>query len=222
MVDAFPKDSAKLHEAGKDNYENARQVPARLILALDDSKDFADTYAVQLAGVGYSAVMATALGDAKTALNDAVNVQNKAQRERPSMTQDRRILINDMYDSVRDLCEDAKIIYVHDYAKYNLFLIPGVDTGSSVSGDVDAGGTANAMVKEFQPTDELKVESTGSTDLMFCFAPDAVTACAEGVVVIAGESVTVQASELGDTANQYLNVTNLDAGQEGSWKVTLG
>ena len=222
VVDAFPKDSAKLHEVGKDNYEHARQVPARLILALGDAKDFADTYAVQLAGVGYSAAMATALGDTKTALNAAVNEQNKAQRKRPSKTQDRRTLINDMYDSVRDLCDDAKIIYVHDFAKYNLFLIPGVDKGSSVSGDVDAGGTANTMVKEFQPTDTLKVESTGSTDLMFCTAPDAVTACATGVTVPAGESVTVQASELGSTANQYLNVTNLDAGQAGSWKVTLG
>lgn len=78
VVDAFPKDSAKLHEAGKDNYEHARQVPARLILALGDAKDFADTYAVELADKGYSAAMATALSDAKTALNTAVDAQNKA------------------------------------------------------------------------------------------------------------------------------------------------
>lgn len=126
-----------------------------------------------------------------------------------------------MYDSTRDLCEDAKIIYVNDYAKYNLFLIPGVDKGSSASGGGDMGGTANTIVKQFQPTAELKLESKGSTDLIFCFAPDAVTACAEGVTVPAGESVTVQAIELGDTANEYLNVTNLSPDQAGSWKVSI-
>ena len=42
------------------------------------------------------------------------------------------------------------------------------------------------------------------------------------VTVNAGESVTVAVSELGDTAiNEFLNVTNLNAGQAGSWKVTI-
>ena len=166
---AFPKDPAKLYEAGKYDYEEARKVPARMLLLLGAAKGFTDTYAVQLADKGYSAAMAAVIGDANTALKDAVKAQSKAQRERPSKTQHRRMLINDMYDTIRDLCDDAKIIYVHDYAKYNLFLIPGVDKGSSVKGGVDAGGTVNAIVKEFQPTDQLSLGNTGSTDLKFCF-----------------------------------------------------
>jgi len=133
---AFPKDSAKFHEVGKNFYEEARKVPSRMLLLLDTAKDFADKYAVQLADKGYSAVMAAEIGGAKTALKDAVNEQRKAKRERPSKTRHRRMLMNDMYDTVRDLCEDAKIIYVNDYAKYNLYLIPGIDKDSSTKGPV--------------------------------------------------------------------------------------
>ena len=218
---AFPKDSAKLFEAGKNFYEEARKVPSRMILLLGAAKDFADTYAVRLADKGYSAAMAAVIVGAKTALNDAVNAQSKAKRERPSKTRHRRMLINDMYDTVRDLCEDAKIIYVRDYAKYNLYLIPGIDRGSSMKGPVGKGATAHVMKRSFQPTDELKLASTGTTDLMFCITTDEATACASGVQVNAGTSSTVSASALGDPSNMYLNVTNLSPDTEGSYKVTI-
>lgn len=222
VVDAFPKNSAKLNEAGKNDYEEARKSQPKMLLLLDAAKDFADTYTVELDGKGYTATMATALSDAKDALDSANKEQNKAIRRRPIKTQDRRRIVNDAYDAVRDLCDDAKIIYVNDYAKYNLYLIPGVDTGSSTSGPVDAGATAHVMKKSFQPTDELKLESTGDTQLKFCVAPDEVTACTGGVTVNASESVTVTVSELGDPlTNEFLNVTNLDTENAGSWKVTI-
>ena len=222
VVDAFPKNSSKLNEAGKNDYEEARKSQPKMLLLLDAAKDFADTYTVELDGKGYTAAMATSLSDAKVALDAANKEQNKAIRRRPVKTQDRRKTINEAYYAVRDLCEDAKIIYVNDYAKFNLYLIPGIDTGSSMSGPVGEGGTAHVMRRSFQPTDELKLESTGVTQLKFCVAPDEVTACVSGVTVNAGESVTVAVSELGDPAtNEFLNVTNLDAGQSGSWKVTM-
>ena len=222
VEDAFPNSPSKLNEAGKNDYEEARKSQPKMLLLLDAAKDFADTYTVELDGKGYTAAMATGLSDAMDALKEANKEQNKEIRRRPVKTQERRRIINEAYDAVRDLCEDAKILYVNDYAKYNLYLIPGIDTGSSTSGPVGEGATAHVMRKTFKPTDQLKLESTGDTQLMFCVAPDEVTACVSGVTVNAGESVTVEVSELGDPAtNEFLNVTNLDADQAGSWKVTM-
>lgn len=222
VVDAFLKDPAKLNEAGKNDYEEARKSQPKMLLLLDAAKDFADTYAVELDGKGYTAAMAAGLSDAEDALNNANKEQNKAIRKRPVKTQYRRKTVNEAYDAIRDLCDDAKIIYVNDYAKFKLYLIPGIDTGSSMKGPIGEGATAHIMRRSFQPTDELKLESTGDTQLMFCLAPDEVTACSGGVTVNAGESVTVTVKELGDpTKSEFLNVTNLDEGQAGSWKVTI-
>jgi len=168
VEDAFPKESAKLYEAGKGDYENARKVPSRMLLLLEGAKDFADTNEARLEGVGYSASMAGILGVTQTGLDKVVNAKSKAQRKRPSKTRERRKIINDMYDTVRDLCEDAKIIYVNDYAKYNMFLIPGVDKGSYVSGKVNASKTVNVVHKAFHSTVQLKLKNTGKALLKYC------------------------------------------------------
>lgn len=221
VADAFPKDSVKLYEAGKGDYENARKVPSRMLLLLEGAKDFADTNSAKLAGVGYTAAMAGILGATQTDLDKAVNAKSKAQRERPSKTRERRKILNDMYDTVRDLCEDAKIIYVNNYAMYNLFLIPGVDKGSSVSGKVNAGKTVNALHQAFHFTVQLKLKNTGEALLRFCLAPSASVTCSEGITVASGTSQSVNASELGDVSNAFLNVTNLDPATEGSYSVAM-
>jgi len=221
VEDAFPNNSAKLDEAGKARYENSRQVPERMITLLGSAKDFADANQAALTTVGYTTTMATEMSTSKTEINTALKAQNLAQDKRRNKTQIRRNTINDAYNSTRDLCEDAKIIYVNNFAKYNQYLIPGIDTGSVVSGDVPAGTTVNIWNRTLQPTDQFKLESLTGGLLKFCLSPDDSTACsAVGVEVPAGGEVTVSASQLGDVANKHLNVTNNSA-QDGSWKVTV-
>jgi len=64
-------------------------------------------------------------------------------------------------------------------------------------------------------------KSTGTTNLMFCITTDEVTACASGMQVFAGGSTTVSASDLGDPADMYLNVTNLSPDTDVSYRVTI-
>lgn len=125
VEDAFPETSGKLSEAGKDNYDYARQVPERLIILLGEAKEFADDNQAALTSVGYTAAMAAELSNSRDEITTALNQQNVTQKSRRSNTQARRTTTNQAYDTARDLCEDAKIIYVNNFAKYQQYLIPG-------------------------------------------------------------------------------------------------
>lgn len=221
VEDAFPNNNAKLDEAGKSRYVPARQVPERMITLLGSAKDFADANQAALTAKGYSATMALELSTSKTEINDAMKAQNKAQDLRRTKTQARRTTINDAYNSTRDLCEDAKIIYVKNFAKYNQYLIPGIDTGSVVSDDVPKGTTVNIWHRTLLPTDQFKIESLTGGLLKFCLSPDDTTACSVGVEVPAGSEVIISASQLGDVANKFLNVTNSDLSNDGKYRVTV-
>ena len=84
------------------------------------------------------------------------------------------------------------------------------------------GETVNLKKMTFQPQDIIQVTSTGATELKVCIAPDAVTACTNGGLVAAGESQNFYASDLGDIDNnQYLNITNPDADNDGSYSVVI-
>ena len=74
----------------------------------------------------------------------------------------------------------------------------------------------------FQPQDIIQASNTGATELKICIAPNGTTACANGGLIAAGESKNFFASELGDTENnQYLNITNPDAVNDGSYSVVI-
>ena len=56
---------------------------------------------------------------------------------------------------------------------------------------------------------------------MFCLSATEGEACADGITVASGTSQSVNASELGDVSNTFLNVTNLDPATEGSYSVAM-
>ncbi|MFC2093968.1 hypothetical protein ACFLSV_08725, partial [Bacteroidota bacterium] len=157
-------------------------------------------------------------------LEDALDEQADAIADRDIATEDRIETGNALYDKLINYCSFGQQIWIEtDEAKYNDYIIY-TSSGSlaqPIEGTVDAGLTANIMNKTFEPADEIKLENTGTAQLRFCLAPDGVTACASGVEVNGGETTTVTASELGDSAtDEFLNVTNLDASEQGSYKVT--
>ena len=115
VADIFPNNPAKLNQAGKNDYEVARNFPEKMLTLLKISKEFADDNAAALTAKGYTVAMAGNLLTSRTNLENALIAQNKAQKERTVNTELRRTTVNTAYDAVRDLCEDAKIIYVHDY-----------------------------------------------------------------------------------------------------------
>lgn len=221
VVDVFPHNKAKLNQAGKNDYESARKVPEKMMTLLDMAKIFADANAVALTAKGYSEEMASALSGLKDEIQTALKAQNIKQKDRPVKTQDRRKIANEAYIAVRDLCEDAKILYVNDNAKYNRYLLPGEDAGTVISGTVNGGETVNILRRDFEPEDSYSLKNTSSAELLFCLAPEETTGCLTGVTVAAHSTVTVTAAQLGDTGYFYMNVTNKSVASEGSYEVQV-
>jgi len=220
VVDVFPHDSAKLNQAGKNDYLGARQNYEKMITLLYTAKTFADDNAAAFTAKGYTVLMAAKLETSKDNIQIALNAQNKAQKERPVLTEERRKTANDAYTAVRDLCEDAKIIFVHDYAMFNKYLLPGIDSGTALPGTIGAAKTINILHRAFAADKKLLLKNTGPTDLYFGLSPDEVSPV-NNVIVLAGEEKEVLATELGDIGYHYLNITNKDALVKGEFSVKI-
>ena len=182
-----------------------------------------DTYKVELIAKGFTQPKIDMILQLKDELRQEQVEQETAKKERPVKTQERILILNKPWLSMRKINRASKIIYKDNYAKLNEYELPRHSQAGETpaEGPVGGGLTAHVLSMEFEPDTQLKLESTGTTNLMFCITTDETTACGSGVQVNAGESATVSASDLGDPADMYLNVTNLSPDTEGSYRVTI-
>ena len=90
-------------------------------------------------------------------------------------------------------------------------------------GPIAGGETINLSDGGFDENTIFVGINTGTTTLKLCITDSASTACAEGAEILAGESKTLTAAELGYQPGwAFLNITNLDADNEGSYSVAMG
>jgi hypothetical protein len=164
--------------------------------------------------------MAGKLETSKDDIQTALNAQNKAQKERPVLTEERRKTVNGAYEAIRDLCEDAKIIFVNDYAMYNKYLLPGIDSGTTLSGTLAGGEIKNILHRAFTADSKLLLKNPGTADIFFGLSPDEITAT-DVVLIAAGMEKKVFASELGDIGYHYLNVKNKDSVTAGKYSIKI-
>lgn len=89
-------------------------------------------------------------------------------------------------------------------------------------GNVAGGDTNNIFSKDVEDTTNFLVENPGTTRLRY-FATDtaAGTISSGGIELNPGESRSVTTLELGNPGNKFINVTNLDADNQGSYKITM-
>jgi len=220
VADIFPNNPAKLNQAGKNDYEVARNFPEKMLTLLKISKEFADENAAALTAKGYTVAMAGELLTARTNLETALINQNKAQKARKVNTELRRTTVNEAYDAVRDLCEDAKIIYVRDFAMYNKYLLPGVDTGSVVVSTILPGKSKTVMHRLFTSESKLLIKNLEEADLLFGLAAEE-NASVDRVLLAGNTEKEVLVSDLGDLGYSYLNVTNKDSVKSGKFSVKI-
>jgi hypothetical protein len=219
---AFPDSPAVWDEFGFSRYDEARNLQSKMILFLRDLHVTADKYKAELIAVNYTQLMIDEILTIHGQLSSSDSSQEVKKETRSVDTQARVEAYNVLYVKGADLCESGQYIYRSDPAKYNMFIIP-VEKGHKdiYTGTVAGGETVNIMEKEFTDDDEIELTNVGTTDLMFCLAPSAIDACADGITLASGTSQTVNASELGDVSNTFLNVTNLDPATEGSYSVAM-
>ena len=166
------------------------------------------------------------LGTKNEDFMDKVILQSKAIADQDLATEDRYETANVLYDKLLKICNSGQNIWhATDEAKFNDYIVYNTPSGeppAPLEGPVLKGETVNLKKMTFQPQDIIQATSTGATELKVCIAPDAATACTNGEVILASESKNFFASVLGDIENnEYLNITNTDADNDGSYSVVI-
>lgn len=91
---------------------------------------------------------------------------------------------------------------------------------SSISLIIDPGSTKSALKNfTFEPAMQFELRNTGVTPLTVGIAPAENTIPPGGVLVAAATGQTKAASDLGDTNDTFMNVTNADAANAGNMTV---
>ena len=219
---AFPDSHAVWDEFGFSRYDEARNLQSKMIFFLRDLHVTADKYKTELIAVNYTQPMIDEILTIHGQLTSSDSSQEVKKETRSVDTEARVEAYNALYVKSADICESGQYIYRDDPAKYNMFIIP-VDKGHKdiYTGPVGGGLTVTIIERDFTGDIMIELTNVGTTDLMFCLSATEGEACATGITVASGTSQSVNASELGDISNTFLNVTNLDPATEGSYSVAM-
>ena len=219
---AFPDSPAKWDEFGFSRYDEARNVQSKMILFLRDLHVSAEKYKTELIAVNFTQPMIDEILTIHGQLTSSDSDQEMKKETRSVDTETRIEAYNALYEKGSDICESGQYIYRDDPAKYNMFIIP-VEKGHRdiYTGTVAENVTHSVIEMPFSDDPEIELTNTGTTDLMFCLSATEGEACPSGITVASGTSQTVNASELGDVSNTFMNVTNLDPATEGSYSVAM-
>ena len=121
---AFSDNKAVLDEFGYDNYLKVRNKQLEMILFMKLFHNAADKYKVQLIAKNYTQAMI----DEILSLHDELDAANRAQeafiKNRKTITHDRQIAYNKIWDTMVDVCKSGQSIYHDNIAKYEQYLLP--------------------------------------------------------------------------------------------------
>lgn len=180
---------------------------------------------VELASEGLTAGIIADLDTKCQSFEDTINIQKNAIADRDIAVEDRIEAGNGLFAKNRRICNAGQNIWHEvDEAKFNDYITYNTPSGEPpmpIAGPILHGETKNLKRMTFQPQDIIQA-TAGATELKLCIAPNGTTACANGGLLAAGESKNFFASELGDVENnRYLNITNPDAVNDGSYSVVI-
>jgi len=185
----------------------------------------ASEYLADLSGTGITALLLTGLTNKCDNLELKIAEQEAAIANRDIATEDRIEMGNAIYDKLMYYCGFGQAIWVEtDEAKYNDYVIYNSSGGlvNPIEMLIAASATQNIINKLYTADAIFVITNLGTVKLMFGFCVDASSAVVVGVGILAGETKTVTAAELGGfTAFEFLNCTNSSVSDEGKFKIKL-
>jgi hypothetical protein len=207
---------------GFNDYEMARRSQGKMEDFMEMLVETTNDYKVELLAKGYT----QAKIDEGIALSESIRQeqldQEKAKKDRPYETQERIIILNECWDAMVFVTSAAKAVFYGNFAKLHQYILP---EGSSYEqhtfkGPISFGETINTVKMKFNAMDVITLEAI-DVELHYGLMDSATGKVEAGIVVAAGESKVVTASELGDVITcEYLNVTNL-LPASGTYKVVI-
>ena len=171
------------------------------------------SYLAQLASEGVTAPMLAHIAALSEDLDEQIDAQRRAIKNRDMAVFERITLGNELYDMMVSICAKGKSCwYGVNEAKYNDYIIytHSSKRSQSLEGTVDAGMVINLSVEDPKEDTIFTIENTGNEALSFFFAAqptDATTAVSQ--TIAAHSTAAYNALQLGYSAQaKRLNVHN--------------
>lgn len=205
VLKAFPNSLGTQGEFGLNDYIKARRSKTQMGQFLFEMYTACDKYSTELIAAGYNQAGIDSILPVRTALMGNTISQKVFEKQRPKLTEDRIIILNDCYKSMVQINAAAQIVYMDDYAKQKQFVyLPSSQTDDSVefTGILPAEMTAIVGKVPYKASSLVTFKNTGLTPLLFSLSIDDQ---------LSGEIVSLEAGmeEVRDMETLLVNGTNV-------------
>lgn len=123
---AFPGDLGKQIEFGYRDYDKARLSQDKMVLFMKGLYTTCQKYKAKLNEVNFTDENIAQIQQFAVELDEANQVQNQFNNNRPTLTQDRIKKVNAVWETMGKICSAGKIIFASDYAKLQRYILPEV------------------------------------------------------------------------------------------------
>ena len=146
---AFASSSAQQAEFGKDSYLAARRNPSRMVVLLDEMHQICLKYTPELVAKGMSVGQISEILALRNNLMAASTEQTQFAKGRPVITQERLMVLNQCFQTLRTVISAAQIVYYNDFARRNQYIYSTIKYTKKTPPETTVSGTvANAETAE--------------------------------------------------------------------------
>jgi hypothetical protein len=223
VLKAFPSSMGVQGEIGLNDYDRARKSQAQMAQFLREAHLGCVRYQQELVAAGWNAARISEM----PSLVDELLLKNTSQKvfmkQRPKLTEDRVMTLNECYKTMTQVMAAAQLVYITDFAKQKQFVFSPssgkANDFEEFSGEVGATATALIATVAYDGATVVFFRNTGVASLTFCLSR---TLELEGnlVALAGGATISKSLSELQANGTNLL-VKNNDTALEGSYLVEV-
>lgn len=222
VLKAFPNSIGVQGEFGLNDYMKARKNVNQMGQFLKEMQNACEKYESILVSRGCKKEEISAISEIRDKLISHNTTQKVFKKQRPKLTEDRIIILNNCYATTVELMAAAQFVYADDYAKRNQFVYtPSVRTndGEEFTGEVAPKATDLVTKVEYEADSILLFRNTGTVSLTFALSNSDVLEGNE-VELAGGATISKTMEELNAGANSIL-VRNNDSAITGSYMIEI-
>lgn len=194
---AFPNKPGTWNEFGYNDYGRSRANQARMIQFMLDLHESATKYTTQLTDANFDAVRIAEIQTLAQELQALNTQQEAAKGGRSTASNDRVILLNHAWSMTQTVRKAAKVIYMNNWGKWQLYNIPWGGEGQppqqpeEIVGTVPHGQVVGVVIPGMTNSSTLTLSNIGQTAMQFCGSDNPGAPCVAGLTLAAGDSVSV-------------------------------
>lgn len=175
VLKAFPNSLGTQGEFGLNDYNKARRSKTQMGQFLHELHTACQKYNSELITVGFNQAGIDSILTLRTDLMGDTISQKVFEKQRPKLTEDRIVVLNECYKMMVLVNAAAQIVYMNDFAKQKQFVyLPSSQTDDSVefSGIMAFGMAAIVGAVVYKASSLVTFKNTGKVPLSFSLSTD--------------------------------------------------